>query len=314
MVRLVLWRLGMLIPVLFGVALVSFLLVEIMPGDPLNNVLGEGATQQQRDQYAHEMGMDQPVLVQFFVWLGHLLHGDLGQSISLRQPVEVVMGQALLNTLQLALAAAIFGLIVGSILGTVAAAFRGGAVDRVVSIVTAFGLSIPNYWFGLILIWIFGVALRALPVSGVGSGSFASIFSHLLLPMLAVAAPMIGMITRMVRTQVIENLYSDHVDFLRSNGMPVGRLYVQVWRNTLPSVATIFGLELGHLLGGAALVEIVFRWPGVGQTVYNAVTQKDIPVVQAGLLLVGAFYVIINLVVDAAQLALDPRLRQGATV
>ena len=313
MIRVILWRLAALVPILLGVSIVSFLLVYIMPGDPLNNLLGPQATQEERDEFAERMGFDQPLPIQFLNWLWQVLQGNLGRSIAMSMPVAAVVEEGLANTLLLALCAAVFGVLMGSILGTVAAAYRGGAVDRVISTLVLTGLSIPNYWFGMILIAVFGVALRVFPVSGTGSGGFADTASHLVLPTLAVSIPVIGMVTRMVRTQVIDNLYSDHVDFLRSNGMSTPRLYAQVWRNTVPGVVTIFGLELGHLLGGAALVEIVFSWPGIGQVVYHAVTQKDIPVIQASLLVVGAFYVVVNLIVDLGQFILDPRLRQEAT-
>lgn len=309
MFRFVSLRLVALVPILLGVAVISFSLVYIMPGDPLDSLLGPQATQEQRDAFATAMGLNGSLPEQFANWLGRVLQGDLGRSIAQGQPVAVLVAQALGNTIVLALTAAVFGLLVGSILGTIAAAHRGGALDRIISALSLFGLSIPHYWFGMILVAIFGVMLRAFPVSGIGSGSLDSIVSHLVLPVLAVSAPVIGLVSRMVRSHVVEALAGDHVEFLRSNGMGRVQLYVQVWRNALPTVLTIFGLEFGNLLGGSALVEVVFSWPGVGQLIYHAVTQRDIPVIQAALLLVGIVYVLINLLVDVGQTALDPRLR-----
>jgi peptide/nickel transport system permease protein len=302
-------RLLALLPILLGVAAVSFSLVHIMPGDPLDSLMDPQSTQAERDAFAAALGLTGSLPEQFFTWLGRVAGGDLGRSIAFRQPVLSMVVGALQNTLLLAGAAAVFGLLVGSVLGTLAAVHRGRALDRGVTGLSLIGLSIPSFWLGMILVALFGVTWQLLPVSGIGSGSGTDLLSHLVLPTLAVSAPVIGLTTRMVRTHVAEILEGQHVEFLRANGMGRARLLLQVWRNALPNVLTIFGLELGNLLGGSALVEIVFSWPGVGQLVYQAVTQRDIPVIQASLLLVGLLYVVINLAVDVGQTLLDPRRR-----
>lgn len=309
MIRYVASRMAALLPILLGVAAVSFSLVHIMPGDPLDSLLGPQATQEQRDAFAAAMGMDGTLLQQFVAWLERAAQGDLGRSIAFGRPVtELVLG-SLRNTLVLAAAAAVVGLLLGSVIGTVAAVRRGGLLDRAVTMLSLVGLSIPSFWLAMMLVALFGVVLKLLPVSGIGSGEPGDLARHLVLPTIAVAAPVVGMTARMVRTHVVEVLDGEHVEFLRANGMPSGRVLLQVWRNALPSVLTVFGLELGNLLGGSALVEIVFSWPGVGQLVYQAVTQRDIPVIQASLLLVGLVYVLINLAVDVGQTLLDPRRR-----
>jgi peptide/nickel transport system permease protein len=302
-------RLAALLPILLGVAAVSFSLVHIMPGDPLDALLGPQATLEQRDAFAAAMGLDGSVLEQFGTWLRRALGGDLGRSIAFGRPVAELVVGSLRNTMILASAAAVVGLLAGSVIGTVAALHRGRLLDRAVTGLSLVGLSIPSFWLAMMLVAVFGVMLRALPVSGIGTGGGADLARHLVLPTLAVSAPVIGMTARMVRTHVVEILDGEHVEFLRANGMSGPRLLLQVWRNALPSVLTVFGLELGNLLGGSALVEIVFSWPGVGQLVYQAVTQRDIPVIQAALLLVGLVYVVINLAVDVGQTVLDPRRR-----
>lgn len=312
MTRFVALRLVALIPILLGVALLTFLLVHIMPGDPLDNVLGPQATAEQRDVFAHAMGMDKGLPEQFGLWLAHVTQGDLGRSIAFNAPVTKLLLPALKNTATLAAAAAVVGLVLGSVVGTVAAAHRGGLVDKALSSVSMIGLSVPHYWLGMVLVIVLGVELRLLPVSGTGDGTLPDLLRHLVLPTCAVALPVVGLVARMVRAHVVEELGSDHVQFLRANGMSRTRSYRQVWRNVLPGVLTIFGLELGNLLGGSALVEIVFSWPGVGKLVYDAVSQRDIPMIQAALLLVGLVYVLVNLLVDVGQTVLDPRARRQA--
>jgi len=306
-------RILYVLPILFGVSLVAFSLIHIMPGDPVDSLLGPQATEEDRLRLVTALGLDLPLYEQYFRWLAGLFRFDFGISIARMQPVADLIGDAMANTVILASAAAAVAIVLGSVFGTIAAFFRNTWADRLFSILGLAGVSIPHFWIAIVLIILFGVVWQVLPTSGMysytGDRAFGDLLRHLLLPAIAAGAPTMGTMTRMVRVQVIQVLQEDHVQLLKAKGLSRLRVLAHVWKNALPAILTVLGLEMGHLFGGSILVETVFSWPGVGQLIYQSVSQRDIPMIQSGILLVSLIYVLVNLIVDVLHGLIDPRIR-----
>ena len=300
-------RLLAIVPVLLGVTLLVFAMVWVAPGDPVLALLGEsaqGISGAALDDLRRAYGLDRPVAVQYFSYLGDVLRGDFGVSVRSRLPVlEEVLGRfpatLLLTTVGMALA-----IVVGVTLGVLAAIFRRTWVDYLAILIALAGVSVPVFWSGLILMSIFALNLNWLPASGYGS------WQHLILPAVTIGFASSAFIARITRSSLLEVLNQDYVRTARAKGLPPTRVNLKhAFRNALLPVVTVIGLQFGGLLGGAVLTETVFAWPGVGRMLVDAIRTRDLPLIQGTILFVSLMFILINLVVDLSYALLNPRIR-----
>ncbi len=310
----ILRRLLQLVPVLFGISLVVFLIMALLPGDPALAILGPYATPESLASLRRELGLDQPLWQRFFIWLGNVLEGDLGRSISLQRPVIDEIAERLGPTLILAVTALALSLTLGLAAGLIAAAHQGQWQDRLLTLVVLLGISTPQFWLGLLLILVFAVWLGWLPVSGMfavyGGGDLLDLLQHLVLPALSLAVVVAGVIARLTRGMMIEELSQDYVRMARAKGLPERAvLYRHAFLNTLCRMVPVIGLQTGFLLGGAVYIETVFQWPGMGRMLVDAISTRDLLLVQGGVLVLASAYVVVNLLADVLQHWLDPRIR-----
>ncbi|CAL74822.1 Putative Oligopeptide ABC transporter (permease protein) [Bradyrhizobium sp. ORS 278] len=305
------------IPIIIGVALVCFMLVHITPGDPLVAVLPADASQELAQQLRVAYGFDKPLPVQFGLWLWRAVNGDLGSSIATGRPVLAEVLRAVANTVTLAIAAAIIGFSLGLFFGLVAGYFRDTWVDKVATSIAIAGVSLPHYWLGMVLVIIFSVELNWLPAVGAGpsgSGAWAWDWAHLrflILPAITTSVIPMGIVTRTVRALTGDILSQDFVEALRAKGLRERQVFRHVLKNAAPTALAVMGLQLGYMLGGSILIETVFSWPGSGLLLNSAIFQRDLPLLQGTILVLAMFFVILNLVVDIAQAAIDPRIKRG---
>lgn len=311
-------RLLFAIPIALGVSVVCFSLVYLAPGDPLQTVLPTDATAETIAAVKHAYGFDRPIPVQYAIWLWHVLQGDFGRSIASQRAVTLEVSGSLGNTGMLALFTVPISFIVGAGMGTLAGCFPGRIMDRIVTGAAVIGVSLPNYWLGLVLVIIFAVEFMVLPASGMGhSGSAAftlwrwSDAQFLVLPVVTLALLPIGIIARTTRAAVVEVHNQDFVTTLRAMGLGEGAVIRHVLKNAAPQVLAVMGLQFGYLMGGSILVETVFTWPGSGFLLNKAIINRDIPVLQGTILALSLIFVATNLVVDLLQAALDPRIRRA---
>jgi peptide/nickel transport system permease protein len=304
-------------PVAFGVSVVCFLLVHLAPGDPLSAILPADATQATIDEMRAAYGFDKPLPVQYLIWLWHVLHGDLGISIATGRPVLGEVSRAVVNSLILASVATVIGFTFGTLFGFVAGYHRNSLADRAASALSVFGVSVPHYWLGMVLVIVFSATLGWLPPTGAGpdgSGNWRPDFDHLrylILPAVTMSVIPMGIIARTVRALVADILSQDFVEALRAKGMDERGVFRHVVRNAAPTALAIMGLQLGYLLGGSILVETVFAWPGTGFLLNAAIFQRDLPLLQGSILVLAMFFVLLNLLVDVMQTALDPRIERA---
>jgi peptide/nickel transport system permease protein len=307
-------RLVLVLPVVLAVALVCFLLVHIAPGDPLVSVLPPDASAELAAQLRTAYGFDQPLPVQFGIWLWKALHGDLGNSIATGRAVVDEVSRAVGNTLMLAALAAFLGFSFGLLFGFLAGYFRDGWIDRLVTTIAIAGVSMPHYWLGMVLVIIFSVQLGWLPAVGTGPGGWAwdwAHIKHLILPAVTMSVIPMGIITRTVRALVGDLLSHEFVLALRAKGLGEGRVFAHVAKNAAPTAIAVMGLQLGYLLGGSILIETVFSWPGTGFLLNSAIFQRDLPLLQGTILVLALFFVFLNLLVDVLQAAIDPRIKRS---
>jgi len=318
MIRYILRRILYAIPIAFGVSVVCFSLVHIAPGDPLQTVLPPDATAETIAIVKKAYGFDQPIPMQFLYWLGRVLTGDLGMSIATRRPVFTEVMDALSNTYLLAMFAVPIAFFTGYVMGVVAGSFPGRWIDRVVTGAAVFGVSLPNYWFGIVLVIVFAVQWMLLPATGMGpSGSTEfhlfewSSARFLILPVITLSMIPVGILSRTTRAAVAEVRNQDFVQTLRAKGLSEWAITRHVLKNSLPQVLAVMGLQFGYLLGGSILVETVFTWPGSGFLLSRAIINRDVPVLQGTILTLAMVFVTINLVVDLLQSLIDPRIRRA---
>ncbi len=317
MLAYVLRRIVYVIPIVISVALVCFLLVHITPGDPLVAVLPADASQELAAQLRTAYGFDRPLPVQFGLWLWRALHGDLGASIATGRPVLSEVLRAVQNTVTLAIAAAIIGFTLGLFFGLIAGYFRDSWVDKVATSVAIAGVSVPHYWLGMVLVIIFSVQLNWLPAVGAGSGGSAAWawdwdhMKYLVLPAVTTSVIPMGIVTRTVRALTGDILSQDFVEALRAKGLRETGVFTHVIKNAAPTAMAVMGLQLGYMLGGSILIETVFSWPGSGLLLNSAIFQRDLPLLQGTILVLALFFVFLNLLVDVAQAAIDPRIKRG---
>ena len=305
------------IPIILGVALVCFMLVHITPGDPLVAVLPADASQELANQLRAAYGFDRPLPVQFGLWLWRALHGDLGNSIATGRPVLAEVLRAVSNTVMLAIAAALISFALGLFFGLVAGYFRDTWIDKAATTIAISGVSLPHYWLGMVLVIIFSVELNWLPAVGAGpsgSGAWEWDWAHmryLVLPAVTTSVIPMGIITRTVRALTGDILNQDFVEALRAKGLRETYVFRHVLKNAAPTALAVMGLQLGYMLGGSILIETVFSWPGSGLLLNSAIFQRDLPLLQGTILVLAMFFVMLNLLVDIAQAAIDPRIKRS---
>jgi ABC-type dipeptide/oligopeptide/nickel transport system permease component len=304
MIRYISIRLLFALPALWLILTMVFLLVHVVPGDPVAQMLGEGARAEDLTQLRHALGLDLPLPVQYGRYLAGVLHGNLGESFRFQQPVLKVVAEHYPATLELAIVALLICALIGIPAGVLAAHKRGERTDHAVGVLTLFGLSVPNFALGPVLILFFSVVLGWLPVSGRGG------ILHLILPAFTLGAALAAILTRMVRTSVIEELTADYVRTARAKGVSEsGVLFRHALRNALIPILTILGLQFGTLLAGTIVTESIFSWPGIGRLAVQAISARDYPLLQGCILLIAVSYVFVNLLTDLVYALVDPRVR-----
>ena len=305
MLNLLARRLTIAVPVLFGVTILVFLILHLIPGDPAQILLfGSRPTPQQIAQLRAQLGLDQPLPVQYLLYLGRLAHGDLGQSFITNRPVAEEIAQRLPDTLQLTFAAMLVAVLIGMPVGIIGGVRPGSWADRLSSGFAVLGVAVPYFWFAVVLVLIFAVNLRLLP--SLGEGSWDSI----ILPAVSLGWGLSAIIARLLRNNLVEIYRQPYMQVARAKGLSERTvLYAHALKNALIPVVTILGLQFGNVLSGAVVVEVIFGRPGIGSYLVQAIQAKDIPAVQSIVLLIAVVYILINLVVDLAYGFLDPRIR-----
>jgi dipeptide transport system permease protein len=335
MLRFLLTRVSLLVPTFIGITLLVFVLVRLIPGDPIETMAGErGIDATLHERLRHEYGFDRPVLVQYGLYLQRLAHGDLGRSIVTHKPVIEEFTNLFPATIELSLCAILFALVVGIPAGIVAAVRRNSIFDHGVMGLSLTGYSMPIFWWGLLLILLFSVQLGWTPVSGriafiyfiqprtgfllvdtllAGDiGAFASALGHLVLPTIVLGTVPLAVIARMTRSAMLEVLGEDYIRTARAKGLPQSRVIaIHALRNALIPIVTVIGLQIGVLFTGAILTETIFSWPGVGKWLIDGIARRDYPVLQGGTLLIGTIIMTVNLLVDLTYGAINPRIRHA---
>jgi ABC-type dipeptide/oligopeptide/nickel transport system permease component len=292
--------------VLAALSILVFSILQFVPGDPAVTVAGMGASETDIAVIRQQLGLDQPVWVQFFVWIAGILQGNWGVSIVSREPVLPILVSRFSMTLLLAVAGILVAAIAGVVLGINAALRANTAADVGLSIVALIGVSAPIFWIGLILQLLFSIELGALPATGSGT------FWHLILPAVAIGGNSVGIIMRMTRSSLLEVLRQDFVRTAEAKGLTRRVvIYRHALRNAFIPVLTVIGVQFAYLMGGAVLIETVFVWPGIGKLLADSVFRRDFPMVQGAILMIGFFFVLVNVLVDFAYSLVDPRIRLG---
>jgi peptide/nickel transport system permease protein len=307
-------RLIAAIPVLFGLTVIVFCIMALIPGDPALAILGSYATPENVARLNRELGLDRSLPEQYAIWLCNLLQGDFGRSYTLNRPVIDEVLERFGATLILAGAALLLCSVFGLLAGIVSAVRQFGWTDRVVTFIVLIGISTPSFWLGLLLILAFAVELRWLPASGMfaiyGGGDLPDLLAHLLLPAVTLSVVATGVIARLTRTAMLEVLRQDYIRTARAKGVSERRvIYRHAFKAALVSVIPVIGIQAGFVLGGAVYIETVFQWPGIGRMLVKAISTRDLLLVQGGVLVVAASYVLFNLLADVVQHLLDPRLK-----
>jgi glutathione transport system permease protein len=308
MIGYIIRRLLLLVPVFFAVSVVIFLILHLIPGDPIDNLIKIGSSPEQRAIITARYGLDRSLPEQYLVWLGNLLRGDLGTAIVGQRPVSQLIAQALPYSLALGGASLLLSTVAGVVLGVIAARRRDGFADQAIMGGVLVGSTLPTFWLGLLMILMFSVQLEWFPVSGAKS------VKALVLPVLTIAMAGTALVARVTRVAMIEAEQRDFVMLLHAKGLPPWRIRLRhVLRHALTAVVTILALRIGWILGGAVTVEVVFARPGLGTLLIKALNQHDYPVVQASLLMLSTAVMLGTLLGDIMQAALDPRVRAALT-
>jgi len=304
MLRYFLQRFLMTLPALWLVLTLVFLMIHVVPGDPVEQMLGEGAAPGELVQLRHSLGLDESLPKQYGHYLWQLAHGDLGHSLKFQAPVRRIIFERYPATLQLAFLALVVCAAIAIPAGIFAAHRRGSGADRAVGVFTLFGLAIPNFALGPLLILLFSIELGLLPVSGRGGPLYY------ILPAATLGAALAAILTRMVRGSMLEELSSDYVRTARAKGLSTGAvLFRHAFRNALIPIITILGLQFGTLLAGTIVTETIFSWPGIGRLTVQAISSRDYPLLQGCILVIAVSYVVVNLLTDLLYTVIDPRVR-----
>ena len=337
MLRFLLSRISLVIPTFLGMTLLAFFLIRIVPGDPIETMAGErGIDPARHAALLKEYGLDRPVLVQYGIYIGRVLHGDLGKSMITQETVVREFAALFPATIELALCAILFALVIGIPAGMIAAVRRNSVFDHGVMGVSLTGYSMPIFWWGLLLILLFSVQLGWTPVSGRiavrydiepvtgfllidallagDKAALGSALSHLILPTIVLGTNPLAIIARMTRSAMLEVLGEDYIRTARAKGLSKLRVIaLHAFRNALIPVITVIGLQVGVLFTGAILTETIFSWPGVGKWLIEAINRRDYPVLQGGLLMLGVVVMLVNLLVDVTYGIINPRIRRSSS-
>ena len=314
MSRYLVRRLLLLVPVLMGVSVIVFLVLHLAPGDPAEIMLGSQATQADRMRLRADLGLDDPLYLQYGRWMGHVVQGDLGRSLWMRRPVLGEVLTRLKATLLLTATALVISSIGGVALGVLSATRPNSLLDRTSAVASLFGASMPVFWLGIVLMVLFSLVLGWLPASGMyapyGGGDLVDLVKHLVLPAITLAAASITIVARLTRAAMLEVLGQDFIRTARAKGLVERSVVVRhALKNAMVPIVTVIGVQAGYLLGGAVLTETVFAWPGVGTLMVQGILARDIPLVQGCVLVVALTFVLVNLTVDLLYVFLDPRIR-----
>ncbi|MBO9436455.1 ABC transporter permease [Ruegeria sp. R13_0] len=307
-------RLISAVPVLLGITIIVFLIMSLIPGDPATAILGSYATPENVEKLNRDLGLDKPVITRYFIWITNMLTGDFGRSYSLNRPVIDEVLERFNATLILAGTAFVLCSVLGILAGVISAARQYGVADKIITFVVLIGISVPSFFLGMMMILLFAVNLRWLPVSGMyaiyGGGDLPDLLRHLIMPALALAAVATGVIARLSRSAMLEVLRQDFIRTARAKGVPERRVIMgHALRAAMVSIIPVLGIQAGFVLSGAVYIEIVFQWPGVGRMLVDAILKRDLLLVQGGVVFVAACYVLFNIAVDVAQSLLDPRIK-----
>ena len=304
MIAFLVRRFLLTIPVVWIVVTLVFALVHLVPGDPVAQMLGEGAAVTEVERLRQELGLDRPILEQYVSYMSGIFRGDLGVSFRNQETVLRSVAQRYPATIQLAVAAIVLSFLIAVPLGVLAAVRRGSIADRSIGAFTLVGLSLPNFVLGPLMILLFSIGLGWLPVSGRES------LAHLILPALTMGGVMAAITTRMVRSSMLEEIHQDYVRTARAKGLSEGRvLFRHALQNGLIPVLTVMGLQFGNLLTGAIIIETIFSWPGLGQLLFQAISARDYPLVQGCILAIALTYIVVNRLTDVIYSLVDPRIR-----
>ena len=304
MFQYIIKRLISTIPVLIGISLLLFFMLRMLPGDPAQVLAGQMATPEEIENIRHQLGLDRPIYEQYAVYLSRLVRLDLGRSARTQNPVIDEIWARLPNTLLLASVAITLACLFGIPAGIISAVRPYSWVDYLVTLSALFGISMPVFWLGLMLVVLFSIMLKWLPAGGTGS------WQHVILPSITLAAFVVAFIARMTRSTLIETLSQDFTTTARSKGLPEKVVIVKhALRNALIPIITVVGLQFGLLLGGAVLTETVFAWPGLGRLIVDSILARDYPMIQGAILIFGLLYVFVNLIIDLVYAFVDPRIR-----
>jgi len=311
--RYILFRAAASVPVLIGITIIVFVILSLIPGDPATAILGSYATPENVARLNAQLGLDRPLVERYFIWLGNLLQGDLGRSFSLNRPVIDEILERFNATLILSGLAFVMCSVLGILAGVISATRQYGLADKLITFSVLVGISVPSFFLGMMMILYFAVNLRWVPASGMyalyGGGDLPDLLHHLVMPATALAVVATGVVARMSRSAMLEVLRLDFIRTARAKGVRERRVITRhALRYAIVSILPVLGLQAGFVLSGAVYIEIVFQWPGIGRMLVDAILTRDIMLVQGGVLFVAACYVLFNIIVDLAQLWLDPRL------
>lgn len=309
----ILKRLVSAIPVLLGITIIVFLIMSLIPGDPATAILGSYATPENVARINRDLGLDKPMVQRYFIWITNMLQGDFGRSYSLNRPVIDEVLERFNATLILAGTSFVLCSILGILAGVVSAARQYGWADKVITFTVLIGISVPSFFLGMMMILLFAVNLRWLPVSGMyaiyGGGDLWDLVKHLIMPALALSAVATGVIARLARSAMLEVLRQDYIRTARAKGVPERRVIMgHALRAAMVSIIPVLGIQAGFVLSGSVYIEIVFQWPGAGRMLVDAILTRDLLLVQGGVVFIAACYVLFNILVDVAQSLLDPRI------
>ena len=310
----ILKRLVSAIPVLLGITIIVFLIMSLIPGDPATAILGSYATPENVEKLNRDLGLDKPMVQRYVIWLGNMLQGDFGRSFSLNRPVIDEVLERFNATLVLAGTSFVLCAILGILAGVVSAARQYGLADKAITFTVLIGISVPSFFLGMMMILLFAVNLKWLPVSGMfaiyGGGDLLDLVRHLIMPSLALSAVATGVIARLSRSAMLEVLRQDYIRTARAKGVRERKVIMgHALRAAMVSIIPVLGIQAGFVLSGAVYIEIVFQWPGVGRMLVDAILTRDLLLVQGGVVFVAACYVLFNIAVDIAQSLLDPRIK-----
>ena len=310
----ILKRLVSAIPVLLGITVIVFLIMAMIPGDPATAILGSYATPENVEKLNRDLGLDKPLVTRYFIWLGNMLTGDFGRSFSLNRPVLDEILDRFNATLILAGVSFVLASVMGILAGVISAARQYGLADKAITFTVLIGISVPSFFLGMMMILLFAVNLRWLPVSGMyaiyGGGDLPDLLRHLVMPATALAVVATGVIARLSRSAMLEVLRQDYIRTARAKGVDERRVIMgHALRAAMVSIIPVLGIQAGFVLSGSVYIEMVFQWPGVGRMLVDAILKRDIILVQGGVVFVAACYVFFNIVVDVAQSLLDPRIK-----